>query len=284
MSEHKFRYLLPPGNSFQFVRKFRMWLIFSLLTMAASVGALFVNKSVRGDYMNWTIDFKGGTEMVFAFKDKGTKQYIVADPSVIRSTLEKAGEDGIDVSEIEWTDESGGKVKGVVVKTPRFSALTEELKTRARDGFLAKFKDRKVTRATWSGDRINVRSSTAISNAEAAEYFSTLEGTHSGATSKKLEVKPWSSEELQQYTTRDEGTKELNQWFGIWGIDRQYQEMFTDALDKNKTEVLVVQSYGVGAKAGSKLRDDAIKSLVYAILLIMLYLAFRFDIRYAPGA
>ena len=33
-----------------------------------------------------------------------------------------------------------------------------------------------------------------------------------------------------------------------------------------------------------KLRDDAAKSIVYAIFLIMLYLAFRFDIRYAPGA
>ena len=45
-----------------------------------------------------------------------------------------------------------------------------------------------------------------------------------------------------------------------------------------------MQSYGVGAKAGDKLRDDAAKSIVYAIFLIMLYLAFRFDIRYAPGA
>jgi preprotein translocase subunit SecF len=47
---------------------------------------------------------------------------------------------------------------------------------------------------------------------------------------------------------------------------------------------VAVQSYGVGAKAGEKLRDDAAKSIIYAIFLIMLYLAFRFDIRYAPGA
>jgi preprotein translocase subunit SecF len=108
---HKFRYLLPPGNNFQFVRKFRAWLIFSCLMMAASVGALFVNKAVRGEYMNWTIDFKGGTEMVFAFKDKATKQFTVADPGVVRHSLEKAGEDGIDVSDIEWSDEAGNKVK-----------------------------------------------------------------------------------------------------------------------------------------------------------------------------
>jgi preprotein translocase subunit SecF len=39
----------------------------------------------------------------------------------------------------------------------------------------------------------------------------------------------------------------------------------------------------VGAKAGKELRDDGIKSLVYAMLLIMLYIAIRFDFRYGPG-
>jgi preprotein translocase subunit SecF len=109
-------------------------------------------------------------------------------------------------------------------------------------------------------------------------------GADKAATGQKLEVKPWSAEEQQQYATRDEGTRELNQWYGIWGIDRQYQLIFENKLDKAKTEVVVVQSYGVGAKAGSKLRNDAAKAIIFAIFLIMMYLAFRFDIRYAPGA
>jgi preprotein translocase subunit SecF len=68
----------------------------------------------------------------------------------------------------------------------------------------------------------------------------------------------------------------------MWGIDRQFQQLLEKHLDN--TEVIVAQSYGVGAKAGDKLRDDAAKSIIYSIFLIMLYLAFRFDIRYAPGA
>jgi preprotein translocase subunit SecF len=291
MSDHKFRYLLPPGNNFAFVAKFKGWLVVSILLMGASVGALFVNKAARGDYMNWTIDFKGGTEMVFAFKDKAGN-YKKADPGVLRGSLEKAGEDGIDVSEIEWTDEKGTSISGVVVKTPRFSALPDDLKDRALKGFLEKFKDRKISRATWSGDRLNVKSGDTITNREAAEFLATFEtsapatgtGTSTGTGGQKLEVKPWSSEELQQYTTRDEGTREINQWYGIWGIDRQYQQLFEGALGKGTTDVIVVQSYGVGAKAGSKLRDDAAKAILFAIALIMLYLAFRFDIRYAPGA
>jgi preprotein translocase subunit SecF len=39
----------------------------------------------------------------------------------------------------------------------------------------------------------------------------------------------------------------------------------------------------VGPKAGEQLRDAAIQSLLYAIAFIMLYVAFRFDLRFAPG-
>src|SRR6185503_10912716 len=80
----------------------------------------------------------------------------------------------------------------------------------------------------------------------------------------------------------DEGTGEYNEVFAMWGLDRRYMGEIEKALPD--TDVIVIQSYGVGAKAGDKLRDDAAKSIIYAIFLIMLYLAFRFDIRYAPGA
>ena len=39
----------------------------------------------------------------------------------------------------------------------------------------------------------------------------------------------------------------------------------------------------VGPKAGKQLRDAAIKALLYAIVFIMVYVAFRFDLRFAPG-
>jgi preprotein translocase subunit SecF len=313
--EHKFRYLLPPGNNFQFVAKFKAWLVMSFVLMAIAIGALFLNKHVlssRGDYMNWTIDFKGGTEIVFAFLDRqanagkpsdAPQTYTKVDPGTIRQALEKNGEHGVDVSEIEYEDSKGVKVPGIVVKTPRYSALADETKEEARKAFETHFKDKKIEgRANWSGDRLNVRTAEPLFDVETVDgqqrvnikkvidFFAGLNlksaPTPDGKqqTVQKLEVKPWSIDEQTQYTTRDQGTKLYNQWFGIWGIDRQYAQIFENTLDKTKTQVLVVQSYGVGAKAGSKLRDDAAKAIVFAIFLIMLYLAFRFDIRYAPGA
>ena len=272
--QHKFRYLLPPGNNFKFVAKFKIWLVMSSLLMAASIGALFVNKSVRGDYMNLTIDFKGGTEIIFAFKDKATGAYTKVDPGKVRHELEK-NEKGIEVSDISWeaTDAKGNdvKVSGMVIRSPQFSALHADQAEKARASFVEMFKDREA-KATWSGDRLSVRSRKHISNAEAAKSLK-----ESG-----LDLKPWSKEEQDLYAHPDEGTGEYTQWFSVYGIDRQYETALEQVFPN--VDVEISSSYGVGAKAGDKLRDDAVKSLIYAIFLIMLYLAFRFDIRYAPGA
>jgi preprotein translocase subunit SecF len=272
-------------------------MIISFILMAAFIGTLFVNKSVRGEYMNWTIDFKGGTQITVAFKDPSGK-FLKPDTAAVRKALEKAGEE-IEVSDIDY-DDKGTHIEGLVLSTPKFSAIPDDVKEHARAAFVAKFGDadkdkarpdsKMITRASWSGDRFNVKSLQPISNAEAAAFFATISTTSAlpnappagPGTGQKLEVKPWSDTEHEQYTTSDTGTKEYNQWYGIWGVDRQYQQILQSALPN--TSVVVVESYGVGAKAGDKLRDDAAKSIVYAIFLIMLYLAFRFDIRYAPGA
>jgi preprotein translocase subunit SecF len=275
MSEHhKFRYLLPPGNNFAFVAKFRIWLVISILLMCASIGMLFVNRSVHGSYMNWTIDFKGGTEIIFAFKDaKGA--YTNVDPGKVREAFAKAGEDGIEISDIayaESTPTGDVTVNGLIVRSPRFSAIKPDAEVKATADFQAKFADRGIDKATWSGDRLFVRSKKLITPAEAGPLFA----------ADGLEIKPWGPDEQQLYSHPDEGTGEYNEVLAMWGLDRQYEKVLETAMPG--TQAQVVSSYGVGAKAGDKLRDDAAKSIVYAIFLIMLYLAFRFDIRYAPGA
>jgi preprotein translocase subunit SecF len=274
---HKFRYLLPPGNNFQFVSKFKAWLVISIVLMSASIGALFVNKATRGDYMNWTIDFKGGTEIILAAKSKATGKYTDVDTGKVRSTLEKAGEEGIDVSEISWDPDpsvENDDVNGFVLRTPRFSALKPAESEKASNLIAEQFKDREIQKVppVWSGDRLSIRSKKHITNAEVAKALATL----------GLEVKPWQPEEQALYAHPDEGTGEYTQWYAVAGIDRQYEHLLEKALPD--VDIDVQNSYSVGAKAGEKLRDDGLKALIYAIFLIMLYLAFRFDIRYAPGA
>ncbi len=277
MSEHhKFRYLLPPGNNFAFVTKFKAWLMFSILAMAASVGVLFVNKSVRGDYMNWTIDFKGGSEIIVAFNDKATGAYTKVDPAKVRETLEQ-GEKGTEVSDMSWSAEEAKTkkdvtVNGMIIRTTRTSALKPEVEKAALDDFNTTFKDNQVSKAVWSGDRLSVRSKKPITWSEAKAVFD----------KHNLLLKPWSDAEQKLYERADEGTGDINQWYGMEGLGREYKDRLEKAFPG--AAVTVVNSYLVSAKAGDKLRNDAAKAIVYAIFLIMLYLAFRFDIRYAPGA
>ncbi len=287
--DHKFRYLLKPGNDFAFVAKFRTWCIISFLLCAASIGALFVNKAVRGAHLNWTIDFKGGTEVIYSFKDKtapaGETRYVGADATKVRKALEKAGAAGFDVADRSWTDEVKGaqvSVRGIMVRTPRFGATTPQQQLAATEAFQKKFADRSVDKLQWSGDRMFVRQAASgagggidtvrpITEAEAAEIWAQA----------GLEAKPW-GDAAALYAHPDEGTGEYNMTFSMHGLDRQYERALESELPG--IDAVVVQTSQVSAKAGNELRNDGIKSLFYAMLLIVLYLAVRFDVRYAPGA
>lgn len=53
-------------------------------------------------------------------------------------------------------------------------------------------------------------------------------------------------------------------------------------MGADKVEIL--QADIVGPKVGAELKTAAMRSLFYSIILIMIYIWFRFDIRFAPGA
>jgi preprotein translocase subunit SecF len=274
-SDHNFRYLVKPGTNFGFVAKFRIWLMISGLLVTASIASLFVNKAVRGSYLNWTIDFKGGTEIVYKFGDRSKPgAYVHADAAKVRAALAEAGAEGFDVSEATWTEEIGDQkitVRGAQIRTPRFGATTPEQQQAAGDAFTAKFSDRGIDSVQWSGDRLFVRSAKHISDVEAAEVFK----------ASGLEVKPW-GDTAKLYNVADEGTGEFKQTFSLYGLDRQYELVLEKALPG--VDVVTEATSQVSAKAGAELRNDGIKALFYAMLLITLYLLVRFDIRYAPGA
>jgi preprotein translocase subunit SecF len=290
MSEHphKFRYLLPPGSNFQFMSKARAFMFLAAFTMVGAIVALFVNKSVRGEYMNWTIDFRGGTEVTFEFAPKGDPaKRVRVDAGAVRAALKDAGEDGFDVSETSWNEDGRGTVNGMMVKTPRFSAMKQEQADAAQKAFAEAFPDKQVEKASWSGERFYVRSKASFvtpddGNPETKEADADFAKAKAPFAVAQLELKPWSEEDRVLYMHADEGTGEYNSVFAIRGIDQQLEQ----ALEKGIPDVdaIVQNSYGVGAKAGAELRNDAIKAVIYALFLIVLYLAFRFDLRYAPGA
>ena len=65
-------------------------------------------------------------------------------------------------------------------------------------------------------------------------------------------------------------------------ISNSVQSVLTEKYGAGSFEVLKADI--VGPKAGSQLRISAFKALFWAILAIMIYLALRFDYKFAPGA
>ncbi len=278
MSEtHKpFRELIKPDSNFEFIEKRRTWALISTLVIISCIAMLFVNKSMRGDYLNWNIDFKGGTELILAFEDKAGNPAPM-DAATIRAALKDAGKSGFAVSNFAWKTEGPNdtevEASGMMVRTPEFGAVKKAEGEQIAADFVTTFAEPGVLKATWSGDRMFVRATGTIAWDAARDFFK-KHGKH---------LREWSPENIEAFSVPSEGTNEYNLQFSVAGLDAQYQELIAGALGGDIV-VRIQNVYGVGARAGEKLRNDGIKSLFYVMALIMLYLAFRFDVRYAPGA
>ena len=60
-------------------------------------------------------------------------------------------------------------------------------------------------------------------------------------------------------------------------------QILREKLGPEKVPEAALRSEWIGPKAGAQLRDAAIKSIVISLILVMAYVAFRFDVRFAPG-
>ena len=64
-----------------------------LILVLASIAMPFVNKAWRGDYLNWSTDFKGGTEIILGFREKGTDtpaEVTMRSPAVAISSFSRS--------------------------------------------------------------------------------------------------------------------------------------------------------------------------------------------------
>jgi preprotein translocase subunit SecF len=260
----RFRELIPPGTNFEFVGKARMFLTISVIVMLLCIAMLPINHYLRGSALNFSIDFKGGTDIIMTFG----KPVGAAD---VRKAMNDSGFRQVDVSTFEFRDETGVMQDAYRVRVPQFGAI-EPVKAQEVGDELIKAQGGPsvVSKVTWSGDTMYVRATRPIPQDELARFLS----------EQGLEMKAWTPDQVREHAVPVPGTTEYNIQATVFGLDRSVQAGLSKALG---TDVQVRQMEGVGAKAGKDLRNDGIKSLLYAIGLILLYIAFRFDFRYGPG-
>lgn len=201
---------------------------------------------------NYGIDFAGGTEIQLQFTDDTT-------PGEVRAALGEAGYSRPDVISVE------GAENEYIIRVREVSSLPEEQVDKIRESVNSILGEGVVREMKVSpgGDKITLRVSGEVHEQQIREALEA-----GGARVRSVSSLAGSRDpryEAQLVGVADELLTSLHKAFG------------------DRAPEIPLRVEWVGPKAGEQLRDAAIQSFLYAIAFIMLYVAFRFDMRFAPG-
>jgi len=152
-----------------------------------------------------------------------------------------------------------------------------EVQVRFQDASVGEGAIREVAGACGIGDPSVVR----YGETEAAEFLVRFRSdTASTAASRDDTRCVLTPEQTARLAAVDEATGADAESDGAASlVDR-----FTQALGNTIGPLEVERVEYVGPRVGSELREDGLKAMLIACLLILVYIAFRFSTRFAPGA
>jgi preprotein translocase subunit SecF len=249
----KFFEIIPPGTRFPFIRSARYFIAVSMLLILASIGAMIFNATTKGSVLNFGIDFAGGSAVRLALAaDKNI------DIQAIRDSLEAAGYEG--VAAVTVPD-----AEGQVMVHVKDVASISKAEGDACEQAVKQYDKAKLKRFSYTEG-----ASKMFMLFESQPIYSELESllTKAGCAGKV-----------------DKGTGKMGEFpveLSLIGIGAKIHADIDKAFGDG-TVVEIVSSETVGAKVGNQLKNDGIKSLLYALGFIFLYVMLRFDLRYAPG-
>ncbi len=199
---------------------------------------------------NYGIDFKGGTELQLKFEK--------VDAAKVRTTLSELGYSAEVVNVEGRAGEYLIRVRSVTTLPPeKIAGIKKQLAWKIAG---VKIDEIKVSPG---GDKISLRMRDDVDTASIEQALKAA-----GADVRTVTVFGSSDQhryEAQLVGVADEMVKGLQAKLGAAAPDRPLRVEW------------------VGPKAGRQLRDAAIKSMLWTILFIMVYVALRFDLRFAPG-
>ncbi len=246
--------LIRPDHNFDFVGKTKPLLATSVLLVLFSFLMLPLNTFLpgRGHALNFSVDFRGGTEMRIDFAKE-------VDPSQVREAMEAGGFKDTEV--VPLTEFKGAFLTRFTAVSPLSADQAKKAENMLRD----KLGQDTVRKFEFSegGDKAYLRLNKA-SDPDTIRGILTAAGVTTNA--------------VQRFGRAEDNTYEIV----LIGLDSEVKK----ALDAKfgAGSVAQIPSVGsVGAKAGEELRNNGIISLLAAIGFIMLYILVRFDFRYGPG-
>lgn len=255
--------LFPIGKVYDFMGARRLWGLISTSMFLASVVGLFVPGPVMGT------DFRGGTEVELAFEGEVTDEQI-------RTAAENAGFSNPDV--IQVRDET---------HKHRFLIRVQEVST------IDEASQRMVEQALCYGEGLDPAKCPEAKQASEVKF---------SPGGEKITVRYHEKPDLawvrQRLSTGISGIalqpgdnnpslqneRENRVEVALLSRGDQLMSGLAKELGPQVVPERPLRVEWVGPKAGAQLRDAAVKSVAIAVIFVMIYIAFRFDLRYAPGA
>ncbi len=254
--------LFPVGKTFDFMGN-RRWFI--------GASALFVLTSLilivhPGPKLG--TDFQGGTEIEVAFKKA------VNGPE-IRKAVTDAGFSRPDVIHVDDSKEPNR----YLIRVQDISTISEATQHQIeRDLCYGNKlpaaqcpKDHRATEVKFSpgGDKITVRFTTAPDLAWIKKQMTGIRGIalREGKNNPTVQSVRDHKVEIQLKSKGD-----------------QLMDAMRQRLGSGTVPASALRVEWIGPKAGAQLRDAALRSIAISLVFIMAYIAFRFDLRFAPGA
>jgi len=254
--------IIKPGRMFNFMRWRWHFIGASVTLLVLSAISFFYPGPKMGT------DFKGGTEVELAFKKPVTAAEVrtavekvgFADPEVVSVDDNNANHFLIRVQEVTvLTEHDKDAIRGRMCLIPESGAVPAGCQPASAASEI-KFSpggDKIFARYEVPPDIAAIRAQ--LTGAEGVQLRAGADNPHvSGERDHRVEIQ-----------LKSKGDQMLDGLRGQLGDDKVPE-----------TALSVVW---VGPKAGAQLRDAAIKSIAIACFLIMAYIAFRFDMRFAPG-
>jgi preprotein translocase subunit SecF len=240
--------IIKAGTQFDFMKYRTPCVVVSGVLVLASILSVFVPGP------NWGIDFSGGTEVQLRFRG-------AISTSELRATISELGYANPDVVAVAGSDNE------YIIRVREISALPagidETIRERLADS-LGGDVEVLAVRVSAGGDQVNFRLSAP------AELTALRTALESAGLQVRGEVRRFGPESDYRYEA------------SLIGVaDRLVGQLRERLGERGPADPLRIE--WVGPRAGEQLRNAAVRALLYAIAFIMVYIAFRFDLRFAPG-
>jgi preprotein translocase subunit SecF len=235
---------LKPGTTFDFVGKRKYAAVVSVLLVISALALFFV----KGP--NWGIDFTGGTEITLDFEDSTS----IAE---VRDAMGRLELDGDSVQQIGGDDESKYTVR---IQDATFG--TSGLRTDVEKALVAKFGTDWIADSQFDA-QIGARMLVRYNGPEIAQEK--IQTALSGIDGAMVQESP------------DDNTVQIK----LPGVTSKVQGLVRDAFE-GKEFGLSIES--VGPKVGDELRRNGVISILATLALVLVYVGFRFELAFAPGA